>query len=117
MSTMQKYNRVFAAFEGLGLRVGTIWLNSTDLEKLRKHPDDQFAVADPQPFTAILAAIGAPGLGSPESGYGPAQPGTMEGFLWGAEVRSASIVLAGHAIFAPAGMYVRWLDQAACIKL
>lgn len=99
---------IWAIYEKMGLMVGTIWVNPTELEELYKHPDvlDRLDIATRK---TLIEAGGAPGV--------PCQPGTPEGSMWGAEVRCSTLVVDDHVIVAPRGMIVSGIDKAACIHL
>jgi len=99
---------IWAIYEKMGLMVGTLWLNPTELPELFKHPD-AFDRLDPHVRKTLIESGGAPGI--------PCQPGTPEGSLWGADVRCTTLVLDSHVVIAPSGMTVSALDKAACIKL
>jgi len=105
---LTKLTEVWTIYEHMGLMVGTIWLNPTELEELLKHPD-AFDRLDPHTRKTLIEAGGAPGI--------PLQPGTPEGSLWGADVRCSTRVLDDHVIMASNGMTVSAIDKTACIKL
>lgn len=96
---------IWAIYEKMGLLVGVIWLNPTELRELATKHLDVFDQLDP----ATRKALMNPGIAL--------QPGTPEGNLWGADVRCTTIVVDGHVAVAPMGMTVSALDRAAGIKL
>ena len=99
---------IWAIYEHMGLMVGTIWLNPSELPELFEHLD-AFDRLDPHVRKTLIESGGAPGI--------TLQPGTPEGSLWGAEVRCTTLVVDDHVVIAPRGMTVSALDTPACIQL
>jgi hypothetical protein len=106
---LAKIHNAWKRFEEMDLRVGTIWLNPTDMAELAKFRGADFDPFAPEVRRMLIEAGGSPGL--------PAQPGTPEGHLWGAEVRCTPEIVDNHVAIAPDGMRVSSLDKTAGIPM